>query len=138
MDISVYNAIILIFCRFSLPNDLEEIILCRESQDEIWGLLVQGDTDKERNSLPSKNQFLPAISILQIKPDSAAAKAGLKPGNEIWKIQGTNVLELSYAELIEKVESTFGNELRISVNRYIKRKFFVYLMILHKKKSKML
>ena len=130
MAISFYNAIIFNFCRFSLPNDLEEIILCRENQDEIWGLLVQGDTDKERNSLPSKNQFLPAISILQIKPDSAAAKAGLKLGNEVWKIQGTNVLELSYAEFIEKVESTVGNELRISINRYIKRTFFVYLMIL--------
>ena len=118
-SISFHNAIISNFCRFSLPEDLEEIILCRESQDEIWGLLVEGDTDKENKSMPSKHQFLPAISILDIKPDSAASKAGLKPGNEIWKIQGTNVLELSYAEFIEKVESTVGNELKISINRYI-------------------
>ena len=69
--------------------------------------------------MPSKNHYLPAISIIEIKPDSAAAKADLKSGNEIWKIQGTNVLELSYAEFLRKVESTIGNELRISVNRYI-------------------
>ena len=69
--------------------------------------------------MPSKNQYLPAISIIEIKPDSAAAKAGLKPGYEIWKIQGTNVLELSYAESLKKVESTVGNELTISINRYV-------------------
>ena len=72
--------------------------------------------------MPSKNQYLPAIAIIEIKPDSAAAKAGLKPGNEIWKIQGTNVLELSYAKFLEKVESTVGNELRISINRYMLKK----------------
>ena len=72
--------------------------------------------------MPSKNQYLPAIAIIEIKPDSAAAKAGLKPGNEIWKIQGTNVLELNYAEFLEKVESTVGNELRISINRYMLKK----------------
>ena len=76
--------------------------------------------------MPSKNQYLPAIAIIEIKPDSAAAKAGLKPGNEIWKIQGTNVLELNYAEFLEKVESRVGNELKITIKRYMlkKKKFF--------------
>ena len=78
---------------------------------------MEGDTDECNRSMPSRNQYLPAVAVVDIKPGSPADKAGLKSGHEIWEIEGTNVFELSYADFIDKVEKVKENSLKMLIDR---------------------
>ena len=100
-----------------MPKNLNEIIVHRQNDEEIWGFLVEGDTDESNRSMPSRNQFLPSVAVVDIKPGSSADEAGLKPGHEIWEIEGTKVFELSYADFIYAVEEIDGNSLKMLIDR---------------------
>ena len=78
---------------------------------------MEGDTDESNRSMPSRNQFLPSVAVVDIKPGSSADEAGLKPGHEIWEIEGTKVFELSYADFIYAVEEIDGNSLKMLIDR---------------------
>ncbi|MEK7461353.1 MAG: S41 family peptidase, partial [Patescibacteria group bacterium] len=61
-----------------------------------------------------KNRQLLIVSPL---PDSPAEKAGLKPQDEVQKIDGESVAELTFVEAVRKIRGADGSVVTLTINR---------------------
>ena len=93
----------------------------KESFDDtrFGGVKVYSGTSDERvqNNLQVKFELKPIFRIANIRADSNAEKAGLKKGDKILKINGTNVHDLSIEKINELLKSEEGKIIKMEVER---------------------
>ncbi|MEM6941749.1 MAG: RIP metalloprotease RseP [Pseudomonadota bacterium] len=77
--------------------------------------LIEYDVEREGRVLTLEGPYLRPPLISQVVPQSAAISAGLRPGDVITRIDGTDIY--SFDELKEAVESSEGTPLALKVWR---------------------
>lgn len=59
------------------------------------------------------------MEVIEVLPNSAAGKAGLKKGDVIYSIDGKEVIRLSYGEAVNKLDGTAGSTVKLGVLRSV-------------------
>ena len=68
-----------------------------------------------------------APQIGKVKPYSPAEKAGLRPFDYIWTINGKEVFEMSHNECVNAIKN-YGNTLSLSTERLVTSTSFLVLI----------
>jgi len=88
-----------------MPKEIVSVNIERPNTNVSWGFVIVGGKDQSLT-----------IKCGKVKPYSPAEKAGLKPLDYIWQINGREVFELSHKECVEAVKQS-GNTLTLSIER---------------------
>ena len=88
-----------------MPKEIVSVNIERPNASTSWGFVIVGGKDQSLT-----------IKVGKVKPYSPAEKAGLKPCDYIWQINGDEVFEKSHNQCVDAIKNS-GNSLKLSVER---------------------
>jgi len=88
-----------------MPKEMLNVMVERSGTKEPWGFIIIGGKDQSLT-----------VKVGKVKPYSPADKAGLKPFDYIWTINGKEVFELSHQQCVNEIKNS-GNSLSLVTER---------------------
>ncbi len=88
-----------------MPKEILNVTIERANTKEPWGFVIIGGKDQSLT-----------VKVGKVKPYSAAEKAGLKPFDYIWQINGQEVFELSHNQCVDAIKNS-GTSLTLAAER---------------------
>ena len=89
-----------------MPKEIVQMTIERGNPNEPWGFIIIGGKDQSLT-----------VKVGKVKPYSLAEKAGLKPFDYIWQINGKEVFEMSHNECVQAIKNS-GTRLELNTERY--------------------
>jgi len=87
-----------------MPKEIMQMTIDR-SNNEPWGFIIIGGKDQSLT-----------VKVGKVKPYSPAEKAGLKPFDYIWTINGKEVFEMNHNQCVNEIKNA-GRSLVLAIER---------------------
>ena len=95
-----------------MPKEIINVTIERPNTNVPWGFVIIGGKDQSLT-----------VKVGKVKPYSPAENAGLKALDYIYTINGTEIFEMTHAQVVELIKKS-GNSLTLSTERYLFLDFF--------------
>ena len=97
-----------------MPKEIINVTIERPNTNVPWGFVIIGGKDQSLT-----------VKVGKVKPYSPAENAGLKALDYIYTINGTEIFEMTHAQVVELIKKS-GNSLTLSTERYLFLDFFFF------------
>ena len=94
-----------------MPKEIMTMTIERSTANEPWGFIIIGGKDQSLT-----------VKVGKIKPYSPAEKAGLRPFDYIWTINGKEVFEMTHNQCVEEIKNS-GKTLSLASERLVDMNF---------------
>ena len=101
-----------------MPKEIINVTIERPNTNVPWGFVIIGGKDQSLT-----------VKVGKVKPYSPAENAGLKALDYIYTINGTEIFEMTHAQVVELIKKS-GNSLTLSTERYLFLDFFLLLRVI--------